>query len=284
MPTRLLPNARSIAAHVLGRVRGEKAFAAAVLDAALDRYPELDPRDRALATDLTYGSLRTAPYIEARLAKHATRGLAKTDPLVWPHLIVAGYQILFLERVPAFAAVSEGVRAITEERGPRLGAFANAILRRLSEEAMGDKRELLQVAVRESVDPWLYEVLARSLGNEGADAFILGLTPPPLGLRVRLGEAREELLEPLREALPGAEVEPGGVSPLAINVRGGRDPKRISLVRQGRLTIQEEGAQLVALSLGASPGEAVLDACAGRGNKTALLAEPSTPPTNTPPS
>ncbi|HEY3593451.1 MAG TPA: transcription antitermination factor NusB, partial [Polyangiaceae bacterium] len=151
MPTKWKPDARSIAAHVLDRVRGEGAFAAAVLDTALERYPELDPRERALATDIAYGSLRTAPYLESRLAKHARRGIDKLDPLVLTRLIVAAYQILFLERVPAFAAVSEGVNAVTEVRGTKLGAFANAVLRRLAEEAPADKRALLEIATKESV-------------------------------------------------------------------------------------------------------------------------------------
>src|SRR5882672_6911251 len=167
MAIKLEPTARSIAAHVFERVQRENAFAAPVLDAALERYPELDPRDRALATDLVYGSLRTMPYLEARLSRHASHGIDKLDPAVLSRLVIAAYQILFLERVPAFAAVSEAVRAVTELRGKKLGAFANAILRRLAEQAAPqgsgseDKRALLQTAINESVAPWLREALVR---------------------------------------------------------------------------------------------------------------------------
>ena len=63
MAVKLEPNARSIAAHVIDRVRSEHAFAAAVLASALDRFPELDARERALATEMAYGALRTAPYV-----------------------------------------------------------------------------------------------------------------------------------------------------------------------------------------------------------------------------
>ena len=104
MAIKLEPSARSIAAHVLERVERESAFAAPVLDAALERYPELDPRDRALATELTYGVLRTAPYLATRLSRYAQRGIDKLDAVVRAHLFVASYQILFLERVPAFAS------------------------------------------------------------------------------------------------------------------------------------------------------------------------------------
>jgi 16S rRNA (cytosine967-C5)-methyltransferase len=281
------PDARSIAAYVLDRVHAEQAFAAPVLDAALERYPEIDPRDRALATDLVYGSLRTAPYLEARLARLARHGIDKLDPAVLSRLVVGAYQILFLDRVPAFAAVSEAVNAVTELRGSKLGAFTNAVLRRLAKEATTgppigrapkasgptDKRALLETAVRESIAPWLREALARTLGSEGADAFIMELAAAPLDLRARRGDDREALIGQLRGALPQADVTAGRVSPLAIKLRGARDGRRLDLVKNGTLAVQEEGAQLVALSLGAKPGDIVLDACAGRGNKTAILAE-----------
>jgi 16S rRNA (cytosine967-C5)-methyltransferase len=273
MPLRFEPSARSIAAHVVERVEREGAFAAAVLDAAVERFSELDPRDRALATELAYGALRTAPYLTERLARHAVHGARTLEGTVRAHLIVAGYQLLFLERVPAFAAVSEAVRLVTAVRGKRVGAFANAVLRRLAAEATGDKRALLEEATRASVAPALWASLVRSLGETGAAAFIGATSAPAVGLRIRVGEDREAWLARLGAHAPRASFAPGTVSPLSILMRGGGDPQKLPFFRAGELTIQEEGAQVVALALGAKPGETVLDACAGRGNKTALLAE-----------
>jgi 16S rRNA (cytosine967-C5)-methyltransferase len=282
VPIKLEPNARTIAAHVVERVYGEDAFAAAVLDAALDRYPELERRERALATELAYGTLRTAPYVETRLSKHAPRGTSKLDESVRAHLLVAGYQLLFLDRVPAFAAVSEGVRQITRGRGKALGSFANAILRRLAEESRtDDKRITLELARRESISHELREALVRSVGADEADALVDTSAAPPIGLRTRWGKGRgdpfandrDAWMVRLREAATAATFEPGRVSPLAILMRGGGDPQNTTAFRDGDLAIHEEGAQVVTLSLGAAPGEKVLDACAGRGNKTALLVE-----------
>jgi 16S rRNA (cytosine967-C5)-methyltransferase len=270
---KLEPKARNIAAHVVDRVYQEDAFAAAVLAGALERYPELDPRERALATELTYGALRTLPYVEARLMHHAARG-SKLDATVRAHLVVAGYQLLFLDRVPAFAAVSEAVRQVTVARGKRVGAFANAVLRRLSEEgAPSDKRDALELAARESVSADLRHSLALSLGDTGADAFLASLGSPPIGLRIRWGERRADWVVRLRGSVRDASFDAGTVSPLAILMRGGSDPQKLAPYREGRMAIHEEGAQAVALSLGVSAGESVLDACAGRGNKTALFAE-----------
>jgi len=268
------PTARSIAAFVITRVFREEAFAAPVLDTALARYPEIDPRERALATEITYGALRTAPYLLAEIGRHASRGIGQVDSEVRAHLIVAGYQILFLDRVPAFAAVSEAVRLIKQARGQKLGAFANAVLRRLSENVPKDKAGSFTRAVVDSVAPWLKGALGRSLGDAGAAAFLTYSAPPPLCLRIRLGADRDGVIDRLSRSAPtGAVIEPGKISPLAILIRGGGDPRRLAGYEQGDFVIHEEGAQLVALALGARAGETVLDACAGRGNKTSLLAE-----------
>jgi 16S rRNA (cytosine967-C5)-methyltransferase len=274
MAIKLEPNARSIAAHVLDRVFGEDAYAAAVLDAALERYPELDPRERALATEISYGTLRTAPYLEARLSKHAPKGTSKLDRTVRAHLLVAAYQLLCLDRVPAFAVVSEAVRQVTRARGKRVGAFANAILRRLSEEAATlDKRATLELAARQSISRELRDALVRSVGEVEADALVDMGVASSVGLRIRWGDDRDAWAKKLAEIAEGATVRAGRASPLAIVVQGGRDPEKLASYGEGRIAIQEEGAQVVTLALGARAGETVLDACAGRGNKSALLAE-----------
>jgi len=267
------PSARSLAADALLRVFHDQAFAAAVLDAAFARQVGLDPRDRGLATELTYGVLRTAPFLESRLAPFAKRGIDKLDPTVRVHLLVATYQLLFLDRVPAFAAVSEAVDLIRNARGPKLGAFANAILRRVAEQAKTD-RVPLERAMREAAAPWLFEALSRALGEEGAEALLLaGPIPPPIGLRLRSGEDREAWIRRWQEALPSASFEPGKVSRRTVLLRGGGDPRKLAGFTDGAFIVQEEGSAAVATSLGAQPGETVLDACAGRGNKTSLLAE-----------
>ncbi len=263
------PNPRRIAATVLARIDRDQAFAAPVLDAEIARYPQLSPRDRALATELAYGSLRVRPWLEMRLNALASRGIGKLDPLVRAHLTIAAYQLAFLSRVPAFAAVNECVSAIRSLNGPQVGAFANAVLRKLSRELLAEPANLTD-AVSQSVDPWLRDALTRSLGSDGASAFIAASAEvPPVGLRVDSGD-REAVAARVRELSPDADVCLGLISPRAVLVRDGG--RVADLPGYGvDWSIQEEGSQVVALSLGAKKGEVVLDACAGRGNKSALL-------------
>lgn len=256
-PAPAQPNARSIAAKVIERVLVDEAFAAAALDAELRRHPQLDGRERALATELVYGTLRTEPVLRARLSVHAPRGVK--DERVLAPLLIAAYQILLLERVPAFAAVDAAVNAVKRARGPKVAGFANAVLRKLARS--GEKLTQAQ-ALREAVPAWLWQELVASIGEEqaaellGADAWT--------GLRLRLGAAQAEWVSGL---------SPGRVSPVARLLRGEGDPRQRPGYAEGNFAVQEEGAQAIGLALGVRPGDKVLDACAGRGQKSTLLAE-----------
>ena len=268
----LVPSARGVAAAVIARVVADKAFAAAALDAELDRAVQLDARDRALATELVYGTLRLLGWLEARIGRHARRGIDKLAPLVRAHLVVAAYQLFVLTRVPAFAAVSEAVSAVRGARGAQVAGFANAVLRKLAAEPRPTAEELARAAF-ESTDPSLRAAIVRAIGDDAARA-LLGAHEgaPPLGLRIEDAGARAEWLARFAEARPHATFEAGRVSPHAVLARGAGRIVELPGYDEGAWTPQEEGSQLIALALGARPGEAVLDACAGRGNKTGLLA------------
>jgi 16S rRNA (cytosine967-C5)-methyltransferase len=257
-------DARSVAARVLERVERDGAYAAAALDAEIERNPQLDVRDRALATEIAYGVLRTRGTLTSRLEALAPRGIP-ADARVRAHLLVAAYQILLLDRVPAHAAVDAAVRAIKSQRGEKVGGFANAVLRKLA----GGGRMSREEAVLESVPGWLMEELTRSVGADEARA-LLGVSErradsePHVAIRVVGDGAPPEWI---------ASAEKGLASPLARLVPRGGNLSRRPGYEEGAFVIQEEGAQVVALALGAREGERVLDACAGRGQKTTLLRE-----------
>lgn len=267
-----VPTARGVAAQVVVRVLRDAAFASASLDAELARAVQLEPRDRALATELVYGTLRLRGFLEGRIAKHAARGIAGLPIPVRAHLLVAAYQLLVLTRVPAFAAVNEAVTAIRTTKGERVAGFANAVLRKIAREPKPTEDELGAAALA-SAEPALAKALVRSIGEAGARALVAGhVDTPPTGLRVEDPAERDAWLAKLREARGGASFEAGKWSPHAIVARGAGLVTELPGYAEGAWTPQEEGSQVIALALGAKPGDAVLDACAGRGNKTGLLA------------
>ncbi|MCC6217496.1 MAG: RsmB/NOP family class I SAM-dependent RNA methyltransferase [Polyangiaceae bacterium] len=250
---------RAVAARVLVRVERDAAFAAAALDAELARAATLAPVERALATTLVYGALRARGALIARLSTLAPRGLPR-DELTRAHLLLAAHQLLLLDRIPAHAAVDVAVSALRRERGARVAGFANAVLRKLAAHPKIDER----AAVLESAPAWLREQLVAVAGEAGAAALLGAGEAPAVGLRLSRGRSLPEWL---------AAAEPGRVAPRARRVRREGDPRKLAGHAAGDFSVQEEGAQVVGLLVGARPGERVLDACAGRGGKAALLAE-----------
>ncbi len=268
--------ARAVAAEVLTRVFAADAFASAALDAEIHRAG-LDPRDAGLATELVYGVLRTEGALDERLADLASQRAYARDPRVRAHLLMAAYTLCFLDRIPAFAAVSEAVAGVRATGDDRAAGFANAVLRRLSSGLTAGARPPLADAVVASAPGWLRGALRRSLGRSGAAAYLAaGPVPPPIGLCVARGEDREAWIATLAAAAPDATFTAGAVSPRAILVRGAGDVRRLPGAGMAWI-LQEEGAQVVTLLAGARPGERVLDACAGHGNKTWLLAQEAEP-------
>lgn len=263
--------ARALAARVLDRVWTSGAFAAAALDAELGRAKAMDPRDAGLATEFVYGVLRTERALETKLLDLSAKKRTSISGAARAHFFMGAYAICFLDRVPVFAAVSEAVNGVRREAGPSAAGFVNAVLRRLAGDMETKGRPSFEAAVVESAPGWLRGSLRRTLGRAGAEAYLAaGPVPPPIGLCLNPAEDREAWTARLKEAAPGAEIEAGRVSPRAILVRGAGDVRRLPGAGEAWI-IQEEGAQVVALSLGAQRGERVLDACAGRGNKAWLL-------------
>ena len=253
-------SARGVAVQALIRVLRDSAYGAAALSAELERAPAqaLEDRDRALATELFYGTLRVRSALEARLLPLAPRGLK--DVVVKAELLVAAYQLLSLDRIPAFAAVNAAVNGVRAARGKQVAGFANAVLRKV---AQGEKLSATDAA-RQNISPWLFDALVASVGEVEAQALIVPQPEKVVGLRLVSGKALPSWLE---------KSTSGRASPRSRLIVGEGDPRKREGYADGSFVVQEEGAQAIALALGARPGERILDACAGRGQKTTLFSE-----------
>jgi 16S rRNA (cytosine967-C5)-methyltransferase len=266
--------ARRLALDVLVAVRERGAYANLLLPQLL-RDRRLPPRDRAFATELTYGALRAQGSLDVSLNRFIKR---EVDPVVRDALRLGAYQ-LWRTRVPARAAVSTTVDLV-RAAAPWASGFANAIMRRVSEDPeppapaySKDPRGHLSIV--HAHPRWIIDAFADSLGVEGDSAGLQELGEAleaddtrPLVHLVARHLSREELLE-----VAGEAAEPGRWSPRAVYLSGG-DPGEFGAVRDGRAAVQDEGSQLVALVLAAvdAPGNRVIDLASGPGGKAALLA------------
>jgi 16S rRNA (cytosine967-C5)-methyltransferase len=119
------------AARALQRVADDDAFADLALDAEITAHA-LTTRDAALATELVYGTLRWQRYLDWILAPHSRRALPSLDTRVLVLLRMTAYQLVFLERIPSFAAVSDAVSLAKGRGKPGTPEFVNAVLRSFS--------------------------------------------------------------------------------------------------------------------------------------------------------
>ncbi|HEX7663416.1 MAG TPA: transcription antitermination factor NusB, partial [Polyangiaceae bacterium] len=212
--------ARTVAAAVLLRVEQKGAFAAAALESELAQAVQLEPRDRALATEIVYGALRTHGFLIAQIGRFSSRPVTDIDPKVRVHLVVAAYQMFFLTRVPRFAAVNDAVDAVRDSGNAKVSGFANAILRKVAT-AVEKEPVTIADAMLQSAPAWLREALTRSLGSEdAAKAFVAESSgPADVGICVYDANKRNEWVERLSAASPDASFRASDLSPHAIRAK-----------------------------------------------------------------
>ena len=246
--------------------------------AAVPELRELDSRDAALAMELAAGTLKRRGTLDAVLERCSTHPLKKVSAGALAALRMGAYQLLYLDRVPAHAAVGESV-ALTGREGAGTRGFVNAVLRRVSDDGRSILAELTagddprSVALRHSYPLWLARLWTEEFGaRAAADLMEAGNRAPERCLRVNtLAATPEVAIE--RLAADGVTGTPVEGFPEALVITG-PPMERTAAFRQGLVTPQSRGSQLagrVAVEA-AGPGATVADLCAAPGLKTAQMA------------
>ena len=270
-------DSRQAAYELLHEVGVDDAYANLALPRIIRAF-RLDTRDAGFTTELAMGILRWQSFLDAVISQASDRAIERIDPPVRDVLRLGAYQILFM-RVPDHAAVSSAVDLVGVVKFRSAGGFVNATLRRVSESTLDVWRERVTASVEDPTDRlallwsharWQVTALRDALGNRKHELEALletdNQSPSITGVS-RDGEAGVE-------ALLAAGGEAGKWSPFAVTVN--RDPHDIPAIRRGECGVQDEGSQLVALTLAAAnlagTDQQWLDLCSGPGGKAALLA------------
>jgi len=265
--------ARVAAFNILQQVENG-AFSSVLLAA---EEPNLQPLDRALCHELVLGVLRWQLFLD-RIAEHfSKRRVESLDAAVRIALRLGLYQLRFLTRIPASAAVNESVSLVRAARLSSATAFVNAVLRRAVREKEYDPAAeivdpLEKIAVQTSHPVWLIERWANSFGLEEAEAFArANNTVPPTAFRVVEFRAKQsDVLSKLSAA--GAVLKSSDIVKGAWRVSGATSLLR-ELSAAGEIYLQDEASQLAADALEVFNGDWVLDLCAAPGGKTTLMAD-----------
>jgi 16S rRNA (cytosine967-C5)-methyltransferase len=272
-------SAREIALNVLYHVDTRKAFADLQLSRAL-KEGSLMPRDAALATELVNGTLRWRSRLDWILGGFVRAGLDTLTPWILNDLRLGAYQLLFLDRVPPFAAVDEAVKLAKKYGNPGSAGLVNAVLRKMLREGdqISDPEQAIEepeaaLAVAFSHPEWLVSRWVRRFGLEETRELLLANNQPtPVCLRVNpLRTDRETLRRALLAR--GVVVEAAPYSRLSLRVRGNLVLAELPEFEGGHFFVQDESETLVAELVGAEPGETVLDLAAAPGGKATQIQE-----------
>lgn len=267
-------NPRGAAIDILCEWQCNKQPVEQVCEQGLTDFAGGDPRDRQLAWSLVLGVVRQLRYLDWVIGKFSKHPLSKMKPLTLQALRVGGYQLLFLDRVPASAAINETVKALKSARQPRwLTGFVNGLLRNVDRNRADLVGDDLAPGVRYSHPDWLVKRWQARYGAARTEELCRSNNLlPPLTLRLDLGQdGISEYLDTLRKV--GVEAVVGRYAPAAVSLPGYRGSVReLPGYGQGWFQVQDEAAQLVSMLLAPFAEGAYLDACAGLGGKTTHLA------------
>ena len=267
--------ARLAAFRILEQVESG-AFSSVLLAA---EEPRLKAVDRALCHELVLGVLRWQLLLDRIVEQFSKKRIESLDRGVRIALRLGLYQLRFLTRIPASAAVNESVSLVRKARLSSAAAFVNALLRRAVREPEYDPAAdvsdpIEKIAVRMSHPAWLIERWASWLDLDEAEAFARANNEvPPTAFRVVSKRVNQsEILSKLSAA--GAALESSSLVDGAWRVSGTTSLLR-ELSAAGEIYLQDEASQLVAQLVDAKRGERVLDLCAAPGGKTTMMADRS---------
>jgi 16S rRNA (cytosine967-C5)-methyltransferase len=272
MPVR---SARTVAFEVLRRVEAEGAYASDILHVELGT--DVKPAEAALATELTLGVLRWRRLLDFLLERQLKKPLARLDLAIVLALRVGLYQLRFLERIPARAAVNESVELVKRAKKSSAATLVNAVLRRLADETRQPSDELVteslstadRLGILHSHPTWMVERWLARFGEARTVRLLeANNRTPRMSCAVHETDRQGEIFSTLET--DGLRVEPGRLLRSAFAVSGG-SPRRTKSFRKGWISIQDEASQAIALLLDVHAGDRVLDLCAAPGGKTAAL-------------
>lgn len=255
------------------------AYADVALERALREQPLSGP-DRGLATELSYGAIRRRRFLDGWLDRLGRVPARKQPPKLRWLLHVGLYQLFWMERIPASAAVNTCVALAKTGGLSRLAPVVNGLLRsalRAHEAGDGLQRPddwAAATALDHSLPDWLPPLLREWRGPEGAEAVAASCNQvPTLDLRVNpLRSSRDRVMQDLCAA--GIDCHPISGCSQGVQVEGhGGDLRRWPGYDDGHWCVQDRAAQWVAPLLAPCPGDRVLDACAAPGGKSTHLAE-----------
>ena len=233
------------------------------IDSYLKNSDGMSDADRALYTRLVYGVIERQLTLDHIISQYTTRAVSSIDEATLTSLRLGIYQIVYMDRIPEFAAVSETV----DTAPPRSRGFVNGVLRSF---LRGGKKFSLpcgtspeELSVRFSTSADVCKVLTNSYGADTAEQILEAFfAPERICLRINtLKTTTDAARDTVGYAVSGTySADTIKVTSLTEEVRAG--------LRDGRWFVQDEASRICTVVLGARPGERIADVCSAPGGKS----------------
>jgi 16S rRNA (cytosine967-C5)-methyltransferase len=265
--------ARVAAFEILKRIEKERSFSSVLLPI----YEEnLTPVDRALCHELVLGILRKQIFLDKLIEKLTKKNSEKFDLEVILSLRLGIYQLLFLDKIPAYSAINESVNLVHKAKKRSASGLVNAVLRKVSRKENLDLKfadEIERISVETSHPRWLIENWIEQFGIEETKKIAKANNEPPNSafrftrkFYRRDAETQREILNLLDELeLKKSEI----VGDCFIVERS--NEKLRELAETGLIYFQEEGSQLIGKVVNLQQDESFFDVCAAPGSKTTFV-------------
>lgn len=256
--------ARAAAFEILLKIARDRAFSSSLLPVYEEK---LAAKDRSLCHQLTLGVLRKQIYLDRVVQSLSRTRIEKLDREVLIALRLGLYQLLFLDRIPAFSAINESVNLVHAAKKRSATGLANAILRRAAREKnfkFDYADDIERVSVETSHPRWLIERWTRSFGFKETENLARANNETPrlaFRLTAKSDERTEENLRKLNLEIVESEIAKN-----AFLVEKSNE-MLLAFAESGKIYFQEESSQLVGETVNLQTGEKFLDVCAAPGGK-----------------
>lgn len=274
-----MDNCREIALETIMLILEKGAYSNISLNNEINKS-NLTDKDRALLTELVYGTIKYKYSIDTILRKFVTSGIDHIEPVILNILRIAIFQINYLDKIPEFAAVNEAVQLSKTKKSIGASKLVNGVLRnflRKKEELNFENlNEIDSLAFKYSFEPWMVELFYKQYGRALSEKIMNGLNSTPF-LTVRVNTIKSNPPE-VSELLisKGYNIEKGQICLEAIYIIKGRGIENNQLFSDGFITVQDESAMLATHALELSSlkeNKTILDLCSAPGGKTTHISE-----------
>lgn len=269
-------NARQIALEILVRMYRDAAYSNLTLDAALRRNA-LSGRDAALVSALVYGVQERLYTIDYQLSLYLKQPLKKLKPEVIAALRLGVCQLLFMDKIPPSAAVSESVSLVRNNGCAFASGLVNAVLHKVADAGLclpeAQESETAALSIQYSIPEWLIAKWQEAYGQCEMRAILEACTAPaPMTVRVNtLRTTAKELISVFAQDKISACISTEIEDALILTRAGAIE--RTDAYQKGLFHVQDAASQLCCKALEAQPGETVFDLCAAPGGKSFTVAE-----------